>query len=99
MTLAEALAVCDREYNDLVRSFTPEREQQEAETVLDETVAIMNSVPFHGIVQQAMEKLRLSESDIGSLTTTVSISIRFGMRVQRKLQSANAGKDLPAKDR
>lgn len=99
MTLAEALFICNLEYNDVVRSFTPESEQVEADTVLRETGVIMESLPFESMVQQAARRLHLPEAEIVHLKVLCSMSIRFGMRVQRKLQSANAGKDLPAKDR
>ena len=89
MTLAEAIAVCDREYGDLVHSFAidKEAEARESAIVIRESEAFKKSGVCEVFVEQIV--------DGTPFAIVLAIAFRFGMRVQRKLGSANASDPTP----
>jgi hypothetical protein len=102
MTLAEALAAAHAQYNREVESFVlddgPARSEAQVIyelAVVEEFTAITNSEAYRIIVQLAVEHVP-SQGVIDSIEEAAVIALRFGMRTQRILQSANAQNPQPA---
>jgi hypothetical protein len=98
VTLPEALEVCHGEYNHLVRSFTPEREQIERKRVAEDQDAIIASTPFRSMMRVAVNSLEAGDDPEKVARIFLVLAMRFGMRVQAKLQSANAVNSQPANE-
>lgn len=80
MTLAEAITIVDREYNAEVRAFTPEQEALSTRRIMSEYDEILDC---KDIILDLIGHVH-DESDFLRIAIT---AIRFGMRVQRKLDN------------
>jgi hypothetical protein len=77
MTLAEAITIAMQEYDAEVAAFTPEYEARATRKLMDEM----------GSITQCSEILAALVGDGKDALQTAILSIRFGMRVQRKLDN------------
>lgn len=99
MTLAEALKVCDEEYEELVQKAHKKAVLLKAleRTIEAEQAVVLDSTPFRLIVSESVKCIavckHVTEIDadiIDAVCCAASMGIRFGIRVGKKLQVSNS---------